>query len=192
MSSTTSNATLAVLCDIFSHQGLPEVLVSDNGAQFVSQEFEEFCAKNVITHKTSTIHKPASNGQAEHVVQILNSALKQARLTQTDVDAVIARYLLIYRNTPHSTTREAPAMLLMGRKLHTRLDFMSPSVSRRVENTQQSVVSRNMSRGVRNLYIGDQVQAKNYGIAAKWTKGIITKKLPCRYWWGNMEKAHTM
>ena len=37
---------------------------------------------------------------------------------------------------------------------------------------------------MRNLYIhvGDQVQARNYGIGAKWTKGIITKKLGTKHY----------
>jgi transposase InsO family protein len=133
MTSTTTTATLAVLRDIFSRQGLPEVLVSDNGPQFVSKEFQDFCSKNGIVHHTSAVHKPASNGQAERVVQILSSALKQAQLTHSNVDSVIARYLLIYRNTPHSTTGETPSMLLMGRRLRTRLDLMLPSVTKVLE-----------------------------------------------------------
>ena len=59
----------------------------------------------------------ATNGQAERVVQILKSAIAQARVT---VNVVLARSLLVYRNTPHTTTGEAPSVLLMGRKLRTR------------------------------------------------------------------------
>lgn len=182
MNSTTSTATLAVLRDIFSRQGLPEVLVSDNGPQFVSREFENFCSKNGIVHHTSAVHKPASNGQAERVVQILSSALKQAQLIRDDVDSVIARYLLIYRNTPHSTTGEAPSMLLMGRRLRTRLDLMLPSINKKVEQTQQATISRNATRGVRILHVGDRVQARNYGLGEKWTKGVITELLGSKHY----------
>jgi len=44
---------------------LCEVLFSDNGPQFVSQEFEAFCTNNGIVHKTSAAYKPSTNGQAD-------------------------------------------------------------------------------------------------------------------------------
>jgi len=76
MSSTTSTATIDALRQIFSRHGLCEILLSDNGPQFVSQEFETFCA---IVHKTSAPYKPSTNGQAERVVRILKTAIKQAQ-----------------------------------------------------------------------------------------------------------------
>ena len=82
MKSTTSAATIAALRELFSRHGLCEVLVSDNGPQFVSQEFETFCMNNGILHKTSAVYKPATNGQAERVVRILKTAVKQAELTE--------------------------------------------------------------------------------------------------------------
>jgi transposase InsO family protein len=65
MKSTTSTSTINVLRSIFSRQGLPEVLVSDNGPQFVSSEFQKFCSLNGVVHLTSAVHKPSTNGQAE-------------------------------------------------------------------------------------------------------------------------------
>ena len=182
MSSTTTSATLNVLRDIFSRQGLPEMLVSDNGPQFCSQEFEDYCVKNGILHMTSAVHKPASNGQAERVVQILKSALKQASLTKTNADAVISEYLLRYRTTPHATTGESPSMLLYGRKLRTCLDLMMPSVEKHVEKGQQRTMDSTASRGCREFNIGDRVQARNYGQGSKWDGGVIKKVLGSRHY----------
>ena len=142
MRSVTSSATISALREIFSRHGLCEILVTDNGPQLVSQEFERFCAENRILHRTTAIYKPATNGQAERVVQILKSAIKQAEITKQDVNTVVARYFLVYRNTPHATTGESPAILLMGRKLRTRLDLIKPSVSRMVEKKQFPVIER--------------------------------------------------
>ena len=128
MTNTTAQATITALRDIFSRNGLPEILVSDNGAQFIARDFEQFCSSNGILHRTSAAYKPSTNGQAEHGVQILKSVIKQAQLTNKDMSAVIAKYLLVYRNTPHSTTGEAPSLQLMGRRLRTRLDLLIPSV----------------------------------------------------------------
>ena len=120
MTNTITHTTIAELHNIFSRHGLPEILVSDNGAPLTSRDFEQFCSNNGILHRTSAAYKPSTNGQAERVVQILKSATKQAQLTSKDVSAVIAKYLLVYRNTPHSTTREAPSLPLMRRRLRTR------------------------------------------------------------------------
>ncbi len=137
MSSTTSAATIKILRDIFSRYGIPEILVSDNGPQLVSQDFEHFCKTNGIIHKTSAVYKRAMNGQAECVVQILKTAIKQAEITNSDVDVYIASYLLRYRVTPHSTTGQSPSMLLMGRQLRTRLDLMRPtSIAKYVHSKQ--------------------------------------------------------
>ena len=117
MNSTTVRTTITALCDIFSRHGLPEIIVSDNGPQFTAKECQQFCSDNGILHRTSAAYKPSTNSQAERVVQILKSAIRQAQLTNTDVATVLAKYLLVYRNTPHSTTGESPSMLLMGRRL---------------------------------------------------------------------------
>ena len=52
MNTTTSSATISVLREVFSTQGLPEILLSYNGLQFTTSEFQEFCAQNGIRHRT--------------------------------------------------------------------------------------------------------------------------------------------
>ena len=81
MTNTTAQTTITALRDIFSRHGLPEKLVSDNGAQFTARELEQFCSNNGILHRTSAAYKLSTNGQAERVVQILKTAIKQAQLT---------------------------------------------------------------------------------------------------------------
>jgi hypothetical protein len=177
MSSTTSTSTVHALRDIFSRHGLPSILVSDNGPQLTSTEFKTFCHDNGIIHRTCAVHKPASNGQAERVVQVLKSAVKQAKLSNSDIDTIIAKNMLVYRNTPHSTTGEAPAKLLMGRKLRTRLDLIKPSMHARVERSQENVASRSEHRGCRKFYCGDPVLARNYGSGEKWMTGVVVEIL---------------
>ncbi|XP_046811276.1 uncharacterized protein K02A2.6-like [Lucilia cuprina] len=48
MSTATSSTTIRALRDIFSVEGLPNTIVKDNGSQFTSKDFEEFCRRNAI------------------------------------------------------------------------------------------------------------------------------------------------
>ena len=182
MTSTTSTATVNALRDIFSRYGLPEIMVSDNGPQFIASEFQQFCRKNGIMHRTSAAYKPSTNGQAERVVQILKSAIAQARVTKQDVNVVLARSLLVYRNTPHTTTGEAPSVLLMGRKLRTRLDLILPSVEEHVKKQQYKVLERNGNRSIRSFTKGQNVFVRNYRGKEKWIRGEITEVLGLRHY----------
>ena len=69
MPSTTSQSTIEALQSIFAHYGLPEQLVSDNGPQFISEEFSHFVQEKGIKHVLCAPYDPSSNGLAERFVQ---------------------------------------------------------------------------------------------------------------------------
>ena len=69
------------LRDNFATHRLPEVLVSDNGSRFTSdefEEFEEFMTRNGIQHVRTTPNHPSSNGQVEIAVQTLKGNLRKS------------------------------------------------------------------------------------------------------------------
>ena len=61
------------LRDMFSHYGLPDQLVSDNGPQFISNEFSRL---NGIKHSLVAPYHPCSNGLAERFVQTFKQYFK--------------------------------------------------------------------------------------------------------------------
>ncbi|XP_037092355.1 uncharacterized protein K02A2.6-like [Pollicipes pollicipes] len=65
MKSTVAGRTVAVLRDVFARLGLPLQVVSDNGPQFVSEEFSTFLEANGIRHTRVAPYHPASNELAE-------------------------------------------------------------------------------------------------------------------------------
>ena len=69
MQSTTSEATITVMRDLFSKYGIPMQVVSDNGPQFCSAEFENFLKKNGVKHVRVAPYHAVSNGLAERMVQ---------------------------------------------------------------------------------------------------------------------------
>ncbi|XP_056138833.1 uncharacterized protein K02A2.6-like [Lampris incognitus] len=133
MDSTTASKTIMVLRGLFSRHGLPHILVSDNGPQFCSEEFATFLKANGVKHIRSAPYHPATNGLAERFVQTFKHALKSSR-GATPVQQRLDTFLLTYRNTPHATTKEPPAMLFTRRMLRTRLDFLKPSLMMRVSD----------------------------------------------------------
>ena len=53
----------------FARFGLPDVIISDNGRQFISDALLTFCKKNGIDVRTSSPYHPATNGAAENAVK---------------------------------------------------------------------------------------------------------------------------
>ena len=113
LSSTTSQAIINALKTIFSRHGIPEIIRTDNGPQYSSQEFAAFARQYDFTHITSSPHFPQSNGQAERTVKTVKQLLKESE------DPHIA--LLTYRSTPFHWCGLSPAELLMGRRLWTNV-----------------------------------------------------------------------
>ena len=105
----------------FSRHGIPDVLISDNGPQFSSHEFQQFIKHYRIDHRTSSPYHPQSNGMAEKAVQTIKRLMKKA--THNGNDPYLA--LLEYRNTPWSDTLGSSAQRLMGRRTKTLIPTAS-------------------------------------------------------------------
>ena len=102
MKSTTSQAIIEKLRDIFAMHGLPITVVSDNGPNFTSHEFQQFLKGNGIKHVTVSPYHPASNGQAERAVRVFKEGIE--KLEEGTMRTKLSRFLLTYRITPHTTT----------------------------------------------------------------------------------------
>ena len=92
----TSHNVIKCCKDQFARHGIPETLHSDNGPQFNSSEFRQFCKSYGVHHTTSSPRYPKSNGLAEKSVQTLKRLMKKAHKEGKDV----FQSLLDYRNTP--------------------------------------------------------------------------------------------
>ncbi|MEL6988112.1 MAG: transposase, partial [Bacteroidota bacterium] len=131
----TSKVTINKLRNIFSTHGLPDIIVSDNGTAFCSDEFSNFVSKNGIRHVTSAPYHPATNGLAENAVKTFKLALKKCGGNK---DEVLHRFLFDYRIMPHVTTGIPPCELLMKRRLKTRFDLLKPDIEGNIVKKQES------------------------------------------------------
>lgn len=64
----THSATVTAMRRLFATHGIPETLVSDNGTQFILEEFAKFLTDYNIKHVQTFPHHPSSNGLAERAV----------------------------------------------------------------------------------------------------------------------------
>ena len=62
---------------VFARYGIPNVIVSDNGPQYLSQEFGEFAKKFNFKHITSSPYHPQGIGEAERAVKQLRNSCKE-------------------------------------------------------------------------------------------------------------------
>ncbi len=131
LTSANSVNTIDSLRNVFATHGLPKMMVTDNGSQFTSSEFQDFMKRNGIKHVCSSPYHPSTNGLAERAVQSFKENMK--RLTGS-VTQRLATFLFWYRLTPHSTTGVAPAELLLGRRPRSRLDLLKPSLADKVQS----------------------------------------------------------
>jgi transposase InsO family protein len=112
---STSHIVIQCLRSCFARFGIPDIIVTDNGTCFVSEEFQAFLNLNGIYHVTSAPYHPASNGLAERAVQIIKRGLKKE--SHGDIHTRLAKILFSYRISVQSTTDTSPSELLMGRRL---------------------------------------------------------------------------
>ena len=113
LSTTTSAGVIRALKAIFARHGIPATLISDNGPQYSSQEFQLFAKEYHFQHITSSPYYPQSNGLAERMVKTAKSLLSKSP------DPYLA--LLAYRSTPLPWCGYSPAELLMGRKIRSEI-----------------------------------------------------------------------
>ena len=63
--STKSSTVIQHIKSIFARHGIPEIVISDNGPQYSSEEFHQFSTIWGFVHKTSSPTYPQSNGFVE-------------------------------------------------------------------------------------------------------------------------------
>ena len=75
---------ISLLKEMFLKHGIPKVLYSNNGPQYVSAQFTEFCTSWGITHETSSPHYPQLNGFAEACVKSVKHTFQHAKYSSTN------------------------------------------------------------------------------------------------------------
>ena len=91
--------------NIVTRFGVPNTLISDNGLQFDSRAFCDFCRDLGITNRYSTLAHPQNNGQAEAINKtILNGLKRRLDGAKGNWAKELPNVLWAYRTTPCRST----------------------------------------------------------------------------------------
>jgi len=182
LKTTTATTTIETLRQFFASFGFPEEIISDNGPQFVATEFLTSCSRNGIKNTRTPPYHPATNGTTERAVQVVKQAIKKMETT-IPLSTRLARLLLIYQTTPHSTTEMWPDELFLHRHLRTRLTLTQLNLSPTIEKHQQQQKQSHDKRTDLVTFSKDEtVLVRNQRGKEQWLSGrIVKQKGPVTY-----------
>lgn len=152
----TSKNVIQALKSIFSRHGIPQIVVSDNGRQFASTEFQMF--SNTWNFKSVLVspYHQQSNGLAERTIQSIKKLMKKCKEANEDIYLA----LLSFRNTPVYNSEYSPSQILMSRHLRDKLPIneqkLNPKIINRnklqeiINNTQKHSKEQYDNRGVQS------------------------------------------
>nr|VZI49393.1 unnamed protein product [Spirometra erinaceieuropaei] len=126
---TTATVADAIMSTWVARFGVPDVIHSDQGANFESLLVHELCSRLGIQKTRTTAYHPQGNGQTERTNKFILSLLRAfIDSANNDIwDTLIPHCLLSYRSTIHKSAGFTPAMLTYGRELQLPLDSYLPT-----------------------------------------------------------------
>uniref|UniRef100_A0A3B3DB63 Gypsy retrotransposon integrase-like protein 1 n=1 Tax=Oryzias melastigma TaxID=30732 RepID=A0A3B3DB63_ORYME len=146
LSSVTTHTIIGRLEELFGRWGLPSVVTTDNGPQFISAEFTEFLTLRSIKHVRTAVYHPEGNGGVERLNKTLKNGIRACLEEGKIFSKALNQTLLSIRASKHSTTRVSPALLMIGRELKQPLDCLraqpaSPHKTQGLQKVRARVLS---------------------------------------------------
>jgi len=197
---TKSQKIIEKLWLVCCRWGIPRVILSDNGPQFVSKVYFSWCKSlDIKTFHISAYHPQAN--MTERYVQTVKSMILATIDNCKDWDGYIPELEFAIRTAVNDSTQFSPAYLTTGRELRTPFDnLMNMEISsfkgiqvirKRLEivhniardNIQASkekfLAQYNKKAKERKYQVGDRVWLKTHFLSNA-SKGIASKLSPKR------------
>ena len=161
------------LIDLFSIEGYPDEIVSDNGPPFQSKEFAKFLSGLGIKHTTSSPGYPRSNGFIERHIQTVKNMLSKSSNTRS-----FQEVLADLRTTHIGAGLPSPAEILHGRNRMTRAqaEIDIKAIRSVLQERQLKMMldhdSSRRAKKARPLVVGERCHV--LGPGNKWIDAFIT------------------
>lgn len=197
MEQITSRVTINAIRDTFARHGVPDELVTDNGSQYTSKDFQHFKKDWQFQHTTSSPRHPQSNGLAEASVKIVKNMIKKCNRNREDIQ----KGLMIIRNTPLQCGY-SPAQLLMNRvlqdnlpRIHMKNDSSTPTRNIDQERIKQQI---QFNKKVPTIPVNTNFKEKQkvaiqHHITKEWSiRGTIIRQVAPRSYTVQLENGRTL
>jgi transposase InsO family protein len=125
--------------EVIARYGTPQILVSDNAKIFTGRRMNEFCERNRIEQRFSSIYHQRAN-PVERRVQELKKVLKVLLYEKRDIhwEQELPRTLQVLRSRINRATGETPASIVLGYELPCPGEWTQKwATARRVFNPQE-------------------------------------------------------
>ena len=114
---TTASTVIGKLKRLFVRQGIPDIVISGNGAQFAGKKFSNFANEWDFEHRPGSPGHQQTNGKVEAPVKEAKQLLWKAKDTKSDLYLAV----LAHRNTLTESMGTSLAKRLLGRHCKTQL-----------------------------------------------------------------------
>ena len=98
--------------DSFGQHGVPDSILSDGGPPYTGKDWKLFAEEWGFTRKRASPEHPQANGMVERFNRNLKKVIHAATVERKDPKTEVNRYIMAYRNTPHTTTGRKPSELM--------------------------------------------------------------------------------
>ena len=187
LNDTTATAVIRVLKAHFGRWGIPSTLISDNGPQFTSAQFQTFLSEWEIQHHTSASGHPNANVKAESGVKAAKQMMEKCKRSNTDPFMA----LLEICNTPKQGAGSSPSQRLINRCTRTlppmthnllrprgELEHECDKLKAKHNQTMQATYYNRRAKDLPVLKEGDRVRLKPFRLGQKgWNKGTVVARL---------------
>ena len=181
LNDTTARSVIKATKDHFACHGIAD-MVTDNGPQYTSQEFQQFKSEWNFNHTTSSPYHSQSNGKAESAVKIAKKLVKKCKRDDTDLQMA----LLEWRNTP-DINGLSPVQKLMSRRTKTTMPtaeaLLKPLTAEGVDDNikhRRQLTKRHYDQHTKplpELDIGDSVKLQPLRPKEPWSNGSCLGKV---------------
>src|SRR5581483_11289131 len=114
------------LWNICSDFGLPKIIQSDNGPEFVNAVIRALVKLTGMDHRFISPYNPRTDGKVERSIGTVMSIVKKLlHGTSNNWNMFVSFAQLSYNNKIASLTNSSPFSLMFGRKLNDMVDYTS-------------------------------------------------------------------
>lgn len=159
---TASIISDCLLNNVIFRYGVPHNLVSDNGPQFISSIFKDFCDRLSIKHILTTPYHPQSNLTERVNRNIGRMIASYVAECHEKWDENLGAFGYALRSSFHETTRLTPAELFLGRKILTPFERLASVLEATTQQPSLEKLIHLAQRTQQNIVKAQEKQKKYY------------------------------